>query len=98
MESKHKVAVVTGAAQGIGRKTSEVLAGYGFAVVLNDLRTPVETAKTIANAGGVSLEAVGDISREDEAKRIAGSVVARFGRVDVLVNNAGISFIGPAEQ
>jgi NAD(P)-dependent dehydrogenase (short-subunit alcohol dehydrogenase family) len=98
MESKQKVAVVTGAAQGIGRKTSEVLAGYGFAVVLNDLRNPVETATTIANAGGVSFEAVGDISREDEVKRIAGSVMARFGRVDVLVNNAGISFICPAEQ
>jgi NAD(P)-dependent dehydrogenase (short-subunit alcohol dehydrogenase family) len=97
MKSNQRVAVVTGAAQGIGRKTAEVLAGYGYALALNDLRSPQATSKAIADLGGTSLEVLGDVSREHEVERICNSVQAHYGRVDVLVNNAGISFICPAE-
>jgi NAD(P)-dependent dehydrogenase (short-subunit alcohol dehydrogenase family) len=98
MQSKRRIAVITGAARGIGRKTAEVLSGYGYALALNDLRSPQETVAAIENAGGSCLEVLGDISRETEVQRIADSVLAHFGQVDVLVNNAGISFICPAEQ
>jgi NAD(P)-dependent dehydrogenase (short-subunit alcohol dehydrogenase family) len=98
MTSKPRVAVITGAAQGIGRKTAEVLAGYGYALALNDLRSPTETAAAVERSGGTPLEVLGDISRECEVQRIADSVYKHYGRVDVLVNNAGISFICPAEK
>lgn len=94
----NKVAVITGAAQGIGRKTGEVLAQYGYAIALNDLRSTRETSAAIGNLGGTSLEVLGDISKELEVRRIAAAVQSHFGRVDVLVNNAGVSFICPAEN
>ena len=93
-----KVAVITGAAQGIGRKTAEVLAQYGYAIALNDLRSTRETSAAIGNLGGTSREVLGDISKELEVQRIAAAVQSQFGRVDVLVNNAGVSFICPAEN
>lgn len=93
-----KVAVITGAAQGIGRKTAEVLSQYGYALALNDLRSPKETAAAIEEFGGTCFEVLGDISQEEEVQRIAASVQDHYGRADVLVNNAGISFICPAED
>jgi len=88
-----KVAVITGAAQGIGRKTAEVLAQYGYAIALNDLRSTRETSAAIGNLGGTSLEVLGDISKELEVQRIAAAVQSQFGRVDVLVNNAGVGLV-----
>jgi NAD(P)-dependent dehydrogenase (short-subunit alcohol dehydrogenase family) len=98
MQSNRKIAVITGAAQGIGRKTAEVLSGYGYALALNDLRSTQETAAAIEKSGGTCFEVLGDVSRETEVERIADSVLAHFGGVDVLVNNAGISLICPAEE
>lgn len=97
MSDSGKVAVVTGAAQGIGRRAAEVLAQQGFAVVLSDLRPPSDTAWRVEQAGGQCLEFVGDISQEQVVLRLCDAVVQRWGRCDVLVNNAGISFIAPAE-
>ena len=67
-----KVALVTGAAQGIGQQTAEVLAQRGFSLALNDLRSPAETAAKVRSQGAEII--------------------------DVLVNNAGISSITPAEE
>jgi NAD(P)-dependent dehydrogenase (short-subunit alcohol dehydrogenase family) len=93
-----KVAVITGAAQGIGRRTAEVLARKGFTVVLNDLRPPAEAVRSVAQAGGHVLEFAGDITEEQVVLRLCDAVLQRWGRCDVLVNNAGISFIAPAER
>jgi NAD(P)-dependent dehydrogenase (short-subunit alcohol dehydrogenase family) len=98
MQTDIRVAVVTGAAQGIGRKTAEVLAAQGFALALNDLHPPRATQAAIKKLDGTSIEVLGDVSREDDVLRIAATVQSHFGRVDVLVNNAGISFICPAEK
>jgi len=91
-----RVAVVTGAAQGIGRAVARVLAQRGFALALNDLLSPVET---LADVGEITqfMEFIGDISNESLAVNFGEEVKARWGRVDVLVNNAGISSIAPAE-
>lgn len=85
------VAVVTGAAQGIGRAVAETLAREGFQLVLCDLRSPDETLEAV---GGDARVVVGDVSSD----AYVASLVAEAGEVDVLVNNAGISSIVPAES
>jgi len=93
-----KVAVVTGAAQGIGRKTAETLAEAGFVVALVDLQACAATLKAVHELGAEAEEFLGDISDEKFVEQLAQTVEARWGRVDVLVNNAGISCITPAEN
>ena len=92
-----RVAAITGAAQGIGARTAEVLAERGFALALNDLRAPTETLAAVREHGGEAIDFVGDISRDEVAAGFASATLQRYGRVDVLVNNAGISLICPAE-
>jgi NAD(P)-dependent dehydrogenase (short-subunit alcohol dehydrogenase family) len=93
-----KVAVITGAAQGIGRRTAEVLAARGFALALSDLRSPLDARRAAQAQGADVLEFTGDISDEATVSRFASAVQEKWGRTDVLVNNAGISFISPAEE
>jgi NAD(P)-dependent dehydrogenase (short-subunit alcohol dehydrogenase family) len=93
-----RVAVVTGAAQGIGRRTAELLAERSLRVAIIDLHMPEEAVKAIEAAGGEAMGYAGDISDEAVVKDFAEQVFARFSSVGVLVNNAGISFISPAEQ
>ena len=92
-----KIAVVTGAAQGIGRKTAEALAEAGYGLLLMDMQPCTATSTAARRAGVEVAEVLGDIT--DEAVVWWAVEVARelWGRVDVLVNNAGISFIAPAE-
>ncbi len=98
MEASTPVAVVTGAAQGIGRRTAELLADRGYALALIDLRDPAETIATIAARGAAVLRVTGDVSREEAVEDFVRQVNDRFERIDVLVNNAGISLISPAED
>jgi NAD(P)-dependent dehydrogenase (short-subunit alcohol dehydrogenase family) len=93
-----KVAIVTGASQGIGRRTAEVFAAAGYSVALMDVQSCAATLKAIRGAGGEAEEYCGDICDESHVEKVRSAVDARWGRVDVLVNNAGISFIQPAED
>jgi NAD(P)-dependent dehydrogenase (short-subunit alcohol dehydrogenase family) len=92
------VAVITGAAQGIGRRIAEVLAGRGYALALNDLRVPVETLSSVRATGADAIDLVGDVANEDVVRGFVDVALSRWGAVDVVVNNAGVSWITPAEH
>jgi NAD(P)-dependent dehydrogenase (short-subunit alcohol dehydrogenase family) len=92
-----RVAVITGAAQGIGRQIAETLGAAGYALALNDVRPPDDTLAALGTTGNAATF-VGDVSDESFVARFAEGVAARFGGVDVLVNNAGISCISRAED
>ena len=93
MSGLARVAVVTGGARGIGRATAAALAKNGFRVGLVDLRKPglQETAALVREAGSEALVLEGDVTSLATAQRQAGAVLAAWARIDVLVNNAGIS-------
>jgi 3-oxoacyl-[acyl-carrier protein] reductase len=93
MSGPAPAAVVTGAARGIGRATATALAKHGFRVALVDVRGPElrETAALVRDAGAEALVLEGDVRSLATAERLAGDVLAAWARVDVLVNNAGIS-------
>jgi len=97
MSNTQRIAIVTGAAQGIGKRTAELLAERGFRLALSDLRSPTETLRTVAAHGVEAIEFPGDIADEQVVSRFGAAVQDRWGRADVLVNNAGISMIAPAE-
>jgi NAD(P)-dependent dehydrogenase (short-subunit alcohol dehydrogenase family) len=80
-----QVAVVTGAAQGIGRKIAEGLAGEGAKVVVADLRGAQDAASAL---GGLAVDV--DVSDQAATERMAQAAIDAYGRIDVLVNNAGI--------
>ena len=97
MSGDKPVAVITGAAQGIGRRTAGLLASRGYRIAIVDLREPADTAQAIASAGGEVLAHIANVADEAQVTDFAAQVIARYGRADVLVNNAGISLIIPAE-
>jgi NAD(P)-dependent dehydrogenase (short-subunit alcohol dehydrogenase family) len=98
MSETQRIAVVTGGAQGIGRCTTELFAQRGYSLALIDLHDPADTVRAIEAGGGKAVGYAGDITDEGAVERFVQLVFAVYGRCDVLVNNAGISHISPAEQ
>jgi NAD(P)-dependent dehydrogenase (short-subunit alcohol dehydrogenase family) len=90
MRLADKVALVTGAADGIGAATAELFAEEGAAVVLGDIDDAggAATCARIVNAGGQAVFVHADISDETQAASLAAAAEQRFGRLDILVNNA----------
>ncbi len=85
-----KVAIVTGAGQGVGRCHAELLAAEGAHVVVNDLGERAdEVAEAIVAAGGVAVPFRGSVSDWASAEALVASAVERFGDLHILVNNAG---------
>lgn len=86
-----RVALVTGAAQGIGAGVSRVLAEQGATVILTDISETVEaTAKELSEKGYKTEFRRMDVTDSDEVNRVVKDVLAGHGRIDILVNNAGI--------
>ena len=98
MELNGSIAVVTGAARGIGRKIAEALVAQGVRVALVDvLADPLEkTAEEIEQSGGNVLPVVTDITQVSQVDAMVKKVQNKLGLIDILVNNAGtFSYIGP---
>ena len=87
-----KVAIVTGAASGMGRATAALLASEGANVVVADLDEPgaAETVSLITADGGEAVAVVGDHSVNKDVQQIVGAALSNYGRIDALHNNAGI--------
>jgi NAD(P)-dependent dehydrogenase (short-subunit alcohol dehydrogenase family) len=90
MDLKGKVAVVTGAARGLGREYVRALAAAGASVVAADKRSCDETAALVGAEGGTVLVAGLDVADAKSAQGTAEAAVRAFGRIDVLVNNAAL--------
>lgn len=94
IDLKGKAVVVTGSARGIGKSIAEKLASLGAAVVINDINGEAaqQAATEIAAKYGVeTLAHACDIAQEADAEALIAACVAKFGKIDVLVNNAGIT-------
>ncbi len=91
---RDKVAIVTGAATGIGRACAIRLAAEGAAVAVNYVTQPDKAQETVSqaqrNGGGKVVAIQGDVSKEEDVKKLVEETVRQLGRVDIMVNNAGI--------
>ena len=90
MRLADKVVIVTGGSIGIGHAYSLGLAAEGARVVVADIADPQPTVKEIEARGGQALGVSGDVSREEDTLDLATKTLQRFGRIDVLVNNAAL--------
>src|SRR3954465_5888731 len=82
------VVIVTGSSRGIRRAVAERFAGGGARVIVNSSRS-VEAGEELAGSLAEAVYVQGDVSREEDARRLVETALERFGRLDVVVNNAG---------
>ncbi len=93
-----RLAVVTGAAQGLGLCVSALLAKHGYRMLLLDRCEPLRALGELRAAGATADALVGDVVAESFSTEVAAWIASRVGAADVLVNNAGVSLIRPAED
>jgi len=100
MQLENKVAVITGAASGIGKEIARTFAAAGAAVVIADRNVAAAqaAARELAGSGSRALAVAMDVTSESDVESGIGQVIANFGRIDVLVSNAGIQIVAPLEQ
>lgn len=92
MRLAQEVAIVTGAARGIGKAIALALSAEGASVVLSDISEDVHnTATEICQSGGKAVGIVGNVTRMDDCTAMVDKAVKEFGKLDILVNNAGIT-------
>jgi len=92
MDLKNKVAIVTGAAQGIGKAVAVILAKYGANIVAADIKTDniIQVVEKIEALGRRSLAVTMDVSNKEQVNKSICKVTEKFGKIDILVNCAGI--------
>lgn len=95
MRLKDKVAVITGAGAGIGSSIAQAFAREGAKVICSSRRASNvnAVAETILAAGGEAVAIQCDVSAEDDVKRLVQATLEKYGRLDVLVNNAGVNYV-----
>lgn len=89
MRLKDKVAIITGAARGIGAAFAIGFGKEGAKVVLGDIRDGQNTVTAIEKAGGEALYVKTDVTKQDQCNAMAKAAIDRFGAIDILINNAG---------
>lgn len=97
---KGKVVVITGASSGLGEAAAKHLAQLGAAIVLGARRIDriEKLANEIRESGGKALAIATDVTQRDQVKKLVDSAVEKFGRVDVILNNAGIMPLSPMDR
>lgn len=97
---KNKVVIITGASSGMGEAAAKHLATLGAVVVLGARRTEKieKLAKEIEEAGGKALAVRADVTNLEQVKNLVDKAVQQFGRVDVILNNAGIMPLSPMDR
>lgn len=92
MNLENKTAIITGAAGGIGKAISQIFASHGAKLVLTDLNKPALDSEVsqIKNKGGQAIGIAADVSSEKDVKNTVASAIKEFGKIDILVNCAGI--------
>ncbi len=90
MNFDDKVVIVTGAARGLGQEYARQFARLGASVAVNDLRDCSETLDIIEREGSAGIAATTDVTSNSSTREMAESVIERFGRIDVLINNAAL--------
>jgi len=96
-EIPDNVAIVTGAARGLGKAMAIGLAKAGAAIVATDILDTSETIKEIEKLGKKALGLKVDVSKKQDIEKMVQKTLEKFGRIDILVNNAGILRMGNAE-
>lgn len=96
MDVREKVTIVTGASTGIGRATARLFAEHGAIVVLaaRSAQKLATLAEEIRTHGGEALAVPTDVTQEDAVRQLVAKTIERYGRVDILINNAGIGGAG----
>ena len=87
---KDKVAVITGAAQGIGETYAKALAGEGAKVVLSDIDNPNRAVEEIQSSGGTAMGVIADVTDDTSLAALVATTESEFGYIDILVNNAAL--------
>ena len=95
MKLKGKVALITGAARGIGRGIAEVFAAEGADVAVNDLTEAEDVVQALRASGRRAIAVKGDVARRADVEPMVDKVWRELGPIDILVNNAGIETIVP---
>lgn len=100
MRLKNKVALITGAASGIGKNIAETFAQEGASVIIADLnlQQAENVAKTIKNNGGEAMAVAIDVTHEQQVNEGIDQAIAKYKGIDILISNAGIQIIAPIDE